>query len=313
MYNILNSIKTNLERKSPIINNAPKQFSHAPSRAMCYSAVDKQPIGACMRAVYLQNKGYPQSNPTTIYVRMTAEAGKLWESWLVNQYKELGIYISHSTKLYDKTNHMSGEFDIVHYNPETDKVELTECKQYNGSNYYAAKSIAGSKDTDPKPKDSHLLQCFDYLIMCTNTENENIDTVNLLYLDRSCGSFSNNMQFTITLTPNGNTVSPKITYLNFEGEEVSYVDERITLEAVLHKNEMLKLCIDQEVIPPRDYVLQYDKNTLQQKVFNKEVSTYKYNQYIKDPTKNPIGDWNCIYCPFGPDLSGFSTCWSMEE
>ena len=314
MFDILSSIKQNLELKSPIINSAPKQFSHAPSRAMCYSSVDNKPIGACIRSVYLQNKQYPQSNALSIYVRMTAEAGKIWETWLINQYKELGIYISHSTKLYDKEHHMSGEFDIVHKNLITGDVEITECKQYNGSNYYAAKSIIGSKDTAPAPKDAHLLQCFDYLLMCKNTDNESIETVNLLYLDRSCGSFYNNFQFVIKLNLNNDgTYSPHISYKSFEGFYNHYIDERITDTNIYSKNDMLMTFIDNEIIPPRDYQLKYDEKTIDEKVLNKEISVSKYTKYKQDKDKNFIGDFNCVYCAFGPGLDGFSTCYSLEN
>ena len=90
------------------------------------------------------------------YLQMTAEAGKLWEKWLIDQYKILGIYLDHSVRVFDEINNVSGEIDILHMNPETNEMEITECKQYNGSNFYAQSEICGSSSKTPKPKDESL-------------------------------------------------------------------------------------------------------------------------------------------------------------
>lgn len=311
MLNLLSAIKKNLEAANPIKTN--RIFAHTPSSAMCYSALDNTPVGTCIRSAYMGIKQYPPSNPMGIYVRMTTEAGKLWESWLINQYKEMGIYISHSAKLYDETNNMSGEIDIVHMNPLTDEIEITECKQYNGSNFYAQMSLVGSKTQRPTPKDSHLLQCFDYLIMCRNT-GHNIKYNNLLYIDRSCGSYQNNFQFRISLFTNvNNQVNPLVEYFDSEGNVQSYIDTRITEKAVLEKNSMLETFLENDLLPPRDYELSYTKDKIDLLFKMKHISAAKYNKWKEDPVKNKIGDWNCTYCPYGPDLKGFSTCWSMNE
>ena len=261
----------------------------------------------------MSTKSYPSSNPMGIYVRMTTEAGKLWESWLINQYKELGIYVSHSVKLYDGVNNMSGEIDIVHMNPLTDEVEITECKQYNGSNFYAQMGIVGSRNQRPTPKDSHLLQCFDYLIMCRNT-GQKVKYNNLMYLDRSCGSFYNNFQFRISLFISANKqINPLVEYFDSEGNVQSYVDTRITEKGIVEKNKMLDTFLENDLLPPRDYELKYSNEKVELLYKAKQISAAKYNKWKEDPDKNKIGDWNCTYCPFGPDLKGFSTCWSINE
>ena len=31
---------------------------------------------------------------------------------------------------------------------------------------------------------------------------------------------------------------------------------------------------------------------------NGEITKYKYENYVRNPDKNPIGDWNCAYCSY---------------
>ena len=310
MFNILEAFKNNLQRTNPI--KSERIQNHMPSRSMCYSVIDNKPLGSCIRSAYFSVKQYPASNPMGIYAKMTTEAGHLWEDWVINQYKEIGIYVNHSVKLYDPTNKLSGEIDILHYNPHTNEYEITEVKQYNGSVYQAAQGITGSKDTKPAPKDQNLLQVFTYLLMLRNTNNTQIKYVNLLYIDRSCGSFFNNFQFRVSLTTVDNKVYPFIEYLNSTGVVESYTDFRITEEAVLEKNKMLDEFVANDLIPPRDFQLKYTDAKIEAMYLAKEISTFKYNKWKANPAINVIGDWMCSYCPYGPNKEGFSTCYSLE-
>lgn len=310
MFNLFNAIENNLTKPRPI--KTDRIPTHMPSQSMCNSALDGKPIGTCLRSVYLGRMEYPVTNPLGVYTIMAGEAGRLWETWLINQYKELGIYLDHSVKLYDPTAFISGEIDIVHYNPETDAVELTECKQYNGSNYYAASELKGNLKTAPKPKDQHLLQSFDYLLMCRNTEQD-IKYINLVYIDRSCGNYKNNVQFRVSLTEQKGSVYPRLEYFNADGSIEVYTDFRITEKGILNKNEMLDQKINAQQIPMRDYEYRYSDELIDDMVLKKEVSTIKLNKFKQDPIKNPIGDWQCRFCRFSYNLDGQSTCYSLGE
>ena len=310
MFNLFEAIKTNLTKPKPL--KTDRIPTHMPSKAMCNSVIDGKPIGHCLRAAYFSRMQYPVSNPLGIYTIMTTEAGRLWEHWLTNQFKELGLYLDHSVKLYDPTSFISGEIDIIHFNPETDKVELTECKQYNGSNYYAASELTGNSKTAPKPKDQNLLQSFEYLIMCRNTGND-LEHINLVYIDRSCANFSNNVQFRISLKEVKGEVHPRIEYFNSKGEVEEYTDFRITETAILNKNEVLDQCVEAQRIPMRDYSHQYAYEVIQDMVSKKELSVARLTKWQQDPIKNPIGDWQCRFCPYGPNLENQSTCYSIEQ
>lgn len=312
MFNILAALKNNLQRGTPL--KTERINTHMPSRAMVYSVLDSKPIGACMRSAFMDIKSYPSSNPMGIYMKMTTEAGRIWETWVINQYKEIGIYVDHSVKLYDPTQFISGELDILHYNPETEAYEVTEVKQYNGSNYNASASLIGSgKNMRPSPKDPNLLQVFTYLLMLRNTGNTQINYVNLLYIDRSCGSFSNNFQFRVSLSDLNGEVYPLVEYFDNNGDVQSYVDFRITEKALFEKNSMLDSFVENDMLPPRDYKLKYDDALIESMYMAKEISAFKYNKWKADPNINIIGDWQCVYCKYGPNTEGFSTCWSLKE
>lgn len=310
MFNLFEAIKNNLLRPNDI--KTDRIPTHMPSKAMCYSVIDKKPLGTCIRAAYLSRLHYPVSNPLGIYTKMTTEAGKLWETWITDQYKQLGIYLNHSVKLYDPVSFISGEIDIVHYNPENGEVELSEIKQYNGSNYYAAQELTGTKNQHPRPKDQNLLQSFTYILSCRNTEN-NVKYINLVYIDRSCASYSNNVQFRISAYEANGEVYPQVEYFNSNGEVTSYVDYRITENALNSKNETLDACVEAERIPLKDFNHQYPPAIIDDMLRKKEISEARYRKWQQDPAKNPIGDWQCRFCPYGPNLEGTSTCHGIKE
>lgn len=308
MFNIVQAITDNLQTSPPV--KTSRIPTHTPSSAMCDSAIDGKALGTCLRANYFSRLEYPVSNPMGIYTKMTTEAGKLWESWAIDQYKTLGIYIDHSVKLYDPSSFITGEIDLIHFNPLTNEVELSELKQYNGSNYYAASQLKGNKNNHPVPKDNNLLQSFTYLLMCRNT-NQNINYINLVYLDRSCGNVSNNIQFRISLKELNNQVYPFIEYFNSQGMVENYTDFRITEENLLKKNEELDNLVEKEQIPNKEYMYSYPPNLILQLYNSKELSPTKYKKWTEDPVKNNIGDWQCRFCKYSYDLKGTSTCESV--
>lgn len=306
-FNFIPLLNQQLNQKNRLYTD--KVPSLHPSSSMCYSAIDNAPLGSCIRSVYLKAKKTPASNPTTNYVKMASEAGLIWEAWLIDKYKQLGIYRGDGIKVYSEKLGLSGEIDVLHINPSTNELEITEVKQYNGSSIYAVRDLKGYGSQLPKPKDQNLLQVFDYLLICKDT----ISRINLLYIDRSCSSFENIIQFVIELEENKEGIYyPKITY--FQGEQTqSYVDVRINSKNVHEKREMVRKLIEVEQLPPRDYHLKYTKDNIEIKLLAGEISKAKYNKYLENPSVNYIGDWNCKYCPYGPGVDGFSVCESLDN
>jgi Holliday junction resolvase-like predicted endonuclease len=306
-FDILSVIEKNLS--STVTLKTDRIPTINPSMAMCYSAIDSSPLGSCLRQVYMEKMDYPRSNPMGIYVKMTTEAGRLWESWVIEQYKQLGIYINHSVKIYDPERFISGEIDILHKNLDTGELEITEVKQYNGSNFYAAGSLLGTKKDHAKPKDQNLLQVFTYLLMT----KDQISSINLLYIDRSCGSFYNNKQFVIKLFEQNDKIYPRIMYKDHENKVTEYIDYRINNKNLKEKEDMLKEFLKGEIIPPRDFNITYSSTEIEAKFLQSIISKTKYNKWKENPKTNPIGDWQCQYCQFGPDKNEFSSCASLGD
>ena len=75
---------------------------------------------------------------------------------------------------------------------------------------------------------------------------------------------------------------------------------------------MLDAFVENEILPPRDYKLKYTDSAIEAMYLAKEISTFKYNKWKADTSLNAFGDWQCTYCKYGPNLEGFSTCWSVE-
>ena len=129
MYNIIEALHQNINKEKPLVSLDDKlhsRFYLNPSSSMSYSNIDGSPIGACIKQVWLDKKNYPVSNPITTYNEYVFEAGRLWEKWLIDQYKSMGIYLDNSVKIVDNELGISGEIDILHKNPENNSIEVTE-------------------------------------------------------------------------------------------------------------------------------------------------------------------------------------------
>lgn len=305
MFNIVEALETKLNQgsylKSIHIKNNESVYFY-PSQSMCYSDIDGSAIGACIRQVWLEKKGEQVTNPKSSYNNFILEAGHIWERWLTNKYKEIGIYLDNSVKLVDNDLLTSCELDIVHMNPNTNKVEVTECKQYNGSNIYAAKELLGSDNQYPKPKDQNLLQVVKYLLILKKYD---IHKVNLLYLDRSCGSVYNHKQFVVYLDKN------KIMYDTlFKNKLITVEEERFNTQSLLDKEKVLLKFLEEDLCPPVDYYPIYTKDIVEKEYRLGNITKTKYNKIIEDkiPIENEAS-WNCVYCPYWKNKdTGESTC-----
>ena len=304
MLNIIKLLEDNLNKETPIKSldnkDIPKVYLF-PSEAMTYTP-SGEPLGACIRQVWFNKKNAPVTNPRESYNNFIFEAGRVWEDWLVDQYKQTNIYLDRNIKLVDNALSISCEIDILHINPETGETEITECKQYNGSNYYAAKELLGSKHVLPKPKDQNLLQCVKYLMV---SKRYGINKVNLVYLDRSCGSFYNNKQFTIYLQ------GDKIYYDTFfSGELVTIEVTEFDINSISEKDKALIQMIDLDVAPPPDYFISYNKESLELDYKRGNISKTAYTKIIKgEENIEDHGSWLCKYCSFSKNkLTGESTC-----
>lgn len=273
-----------------------------PSSASCINNVtNSEVLGSCLRQQYFRFKGYKESNPSGLYSQWIFAAGNLWEDYLIEQLKQMGLWLANSVKFANNDLFVSGEIDILikgpNYNAENDTGKwIIENKTYAGSNYSAKKDICGSRDQKPKPKDQNLIQSFIYLC----TFGEQVDLVVLNYIDRSCSGPENNKEFHISLYEEKGEFFPKIRTTDFFGSEYVYIDRRISYGGIKERFESLIEYLKKDELPPPEFQHTYTDEQVQERYKLGLIAKTKYEDYCKSPDKKPIGDYQCsnIYCNY---------------
>lgn len=276
--------------------------SFYPSSASCVNQIDdKSVVGSCIRQQYYKFAGYQESNPPTLYSQWIFASGNIWESYLTEQLKEMGLWLANNVKFVNTDLIVSGEIDILikgpNYNPTTGTGKyIVENKTYAGNNYVAKKEICGSKDNPPRPKDSNLLQSFIYLC----TFRDQVDCVILNYIDRSCSGPENNKEFHIHIYEENDEIYPRITTSNFYGQPLVYIDRRISYRAIKNRFESLVGFLRQKKIPDPEFQHKYTDSQVHEKYKLGLIYKTKYEDYCKSPETKPIGDYQCsnIYCSY---------------
>ena len=290
MYNVFSHIKDNLQKNNSIPTTTLLNLN--PSSQVCFDENDKQ-LGSCLRQVWLTKSDKEKTNPIGLNAVMASFSGNWWEDWFINQLKETGLYYNSGFPATDPARLVKGIVDVA-LRPSPDApIELGELKTYDGSNYYVAQSILGNTKVSPKPRDKHLLQTFRYSLIYKDMIPKN----NLFYLDRACGSWARHKQFQIELIEIEGKLHPKIS-TTWKDQYYEYVDTRISDVGIYRAEETLLDYFYKGEVPPKDFIEEFDDETIITKHLAKEIPDYIYNNYKKDPINNPIGDMACKYCPF---------------
>lgn len=289
-FDIFNEIKNNLEK--PRTLSRPNLLTINPSSQVCYTAEGVQ-VGSCLRSVWLDKTNQERTNSFGLKGRMSAFSGNWWEDWFVNQLKETHLYEDSQIIASDPSRFMKGFIDVSFKNPLSGKTELIEVKTYDGSNYYGAQSVLGTSTNPPAPKVSHLLQAFRYLMIY----EEEIEAINLCYIDRACGDWYKYKQFRITFTTLNGRTYPKIETI-WKEEYYSYINKDVSKEGINEAELKLLEHLMENKIPMKEFHETYPNEVIGTRFLDGEIPKYKYDKWLKDPENNPIGDFQCNYCPF---------------
>lgn len=289
MLDILSLLEKDLLKGPPLKSSYKKLLNQtylSPSSSMCYT-YSGEPLGSCIKQVWLDIKKKPISkkiDSSGIYV---AESGNIWEAWLIERYKSIGIYLDDDIALIDNELQLSGKLDILHINPETGDREVTEVKTYSSSSYYATKGIMGFREQIPRPKDDHLLQSIKYLMMLKEYD---IHVVNIVYLDRACKSFFNNKQFKVYLEDD------EIFYETYYRNELirCHIDT-FNIQSLKEKDSALLQLIELDFVPDPDYKISYTLQDVEEKYRKGELTKKAYESVTKSNTDpSTLSDWRCI-------------------
>ena len=219
-----------------------------PSAASCRSEDNETDIiGACLRANYYRCAGYEKSDEDNLWSQYVFAGGNLWERWVSDKLKEIGVHKASNLKFANIEKYISGEVDIVVEEPETGDPVILEMKTFFG--YEGKKRICGNTKIKPKPKDPHLLQAFLYL----SQFKDQVKKVVLMYFARDDHS---RQQFVLTAYKEGDKTYPRVE-TNYRGELYSYVDKRITMEGIYHRYDELMDTLKKQELPAADFEHEY--------------------------------------------------------
>ena len=294
MYDIFNQIRLNLEKDNSIKSNTLLNLN--PSSQVCFDITTNKNIGTCLRQIWFTKNDYEKSNNLNS-ANISRFAGNWFEDWFITQLKETGIYYNSSFAATDTERLVKGIVDVAIHNHSNKTIELGEVKTYDGSNYFNSQLILGNKTIKPKPRDKHLLQAFRYSLIF----KDQFDVNNLFYIDRACGQWYKNKQFKIELNTINGISYPKISTV-WNDEYYEYTDTRISDKGIYLAEGTLLNHFGTNQVPPKDFIEEYDENTIMRKLELKEIPDYVYAKYKRDPFNNPIGDSDCKFCPYAKGL-----------
>lgn len=286
---------------SPLPVNSKRMPTFYPSAASCRDIDDPTKIhGACMRAQWFRCAGFKESNPSTAYNQYIFAAGNMWESWLNEKMKEMGIWLGNSIKFSIEEYYISGEIDILVKDRDGSPV-IIENKTYNGSNYQAKAEICGLAGRRPTPKYSNAMQAALYLTYFSKPENGGVNKVWLTYMDRSCSGPDAQKQYTVTLSPEDGRTFIHLDVDDAKGASYSYNLPGVTMEGIFDRyNELMtSLQSSLEKPPTPDFMHIYPAEVVEQMYSDGEIAKTNYEKWKGNPDKNPIGYYMCRnYCGY---------------
>ena len=263
----------------------PRKPSYYPSEASAIwidAGGQKRVAGTCMRASWLRvtekAKEYVLlSDPHTEWI---FALGKAVEQILVEQYKEMGIWVANNVEFYDPVRKISGEVDVIINEPGTDKLVGVEVKSFFG--YNATKEICGNKGQVGSPKTSQLLQTLVYV----DQLKDKIAYFKMIYYARDSAK---RKEFNITLTKDGSIRRPTVDGI---------VDHRFTMEDIYSRYDELDWYVQNDAMPAMDFEPILSTETVEMRKSIGEVSKTAYDKWKKNPKKYPIMSWQCSYCRY---------------
>lgn len=278
----------------PRFGNEPPSGHFYPSEAsvkLIDEHGDTVTEGGCLRSAYFRLHGGYKGLPTEARTEYIFLQGKIIEQSLIEMWKEMGLWVANNIKFLDKENGISGELDVVLFEPETQENYIVEVKTFYG--YHAEKELFGNYKEKGFPKMSQLLQTLVYI---NYWRDKGLKFARLVYFARDSVK---RRTFKVELEKEGNTLYPKID---------GVVLREFSMDDVLARYKTLKDHIQNNTIPPNDYELQFSDAKIEDFYKKGKIAKTKYEDFKKKKlNKNEhIGNWNCSYCKWK------EVCWGSK-
>lgn len=242
--------------------------------------------GTCLRAAFLRVTGKETPAKAEARGEYIMSIGKTIEEWLMDRWKEMGIWVSNNTKFYWSEYNVSGELDAILVEPHSGDPYGVEVKTFYG--YDAHKHIIGNKSHAGFPKINQLLQTLVY----TYFFRDRLKYFKMIYVARDD---IERKEFTIEVQEENGKWWPVIDGNLFK---------KFSIDDMLARYKLLNYHIQNDIMPPRDYELVWDTARVEREKAKGNVSKTAYAEWEKG--KRKIGDWQCRYCAYK------LPCWKEE-
>jgi len=286
-YNLITATEDFLTRERIHGKNAIHYYPSEASVQYINSDGETVTEGTCLRKAYFRCVGV-EGQPYTANTQFIFGLGKYTENFLVDTWKEMGVWVNNSVRWYDQEYNLSGELDAILRQPDTGINYGVEVKSFYG--YFMESELFGTKTKTGAPKMNHLLQTLVY-----QYEFPQLDHFEMVYLGRDkARRITFRVELLSDVVENETTGEEELVHRpTLQG--TAMMD--FTMEDVLARYTALDLAVKDRLAPDRDYELKYSKEKVEKIRAAGELSTLKYNKYLK--CKSPTnadwpGDWQCI-------------------
>lgn len=313
----LKHILDNLKAKPYVLGNKRRVSNYPSSASVSYEKNGtKVTEGACLRSEWYDYKGFSKYfifGPSSPRMARILEMGEKYADVFIDEIKMAGLFVGKEVPFEIEKYKISGRVDCLikdptctpppPQRPHPDGIIGVEFKTVGG--YQGKKGpIISTRDTPLFPKSENILQTLIYLYYYSKF---GVKTWLLVYIDRGLGDSEASPEHwqvhEITIDDDGH---PVVT--NNSGT-VTITD--YTVQSVLDRYALLNEYVSKDVLPPRDYEIQYSNSKIKsmfsdlsetdQKAVTraaKKIGKPLIEITNDDPNLLAKGDWRCSYCAF---------------
>ncbi len=277
------------------------------------------PVGECRRSLFYKILGHPYTNHMSVRIKNICNAGIMYEKSAISKFKNMKSFLAEQVRVeftmpntQNKVT-LSGKLDVLVKDGNTKNG--VEIKTVYG---YKAASIFGKKGKMPLPAANNLMQAMLYKYKTTHDkiQGHTIDNLYLMYINREDGC---SIYFKIDIDQDGYPIIEPIDstnkshgairmadYPSFDSlntrsitatsDECRYAELRININDIFKKFDETFSYAREGMLPPKDYILVYNKEQLDREYKCGKISKIKYNKHCKGTEL--IGDFKCQYCNY---------------
>jgi len=258
-----------------------------PSEARCVCERTGKVLGNCLRSSFYRLTGVDHSNPPNARFHYIFMLGQLVEQFLVDRWKEMGIWLDGNVPFWDMEHGyiVSGKIDCFIRNwTNRSQIIGVEVKSFYG--YHATREIIGTTSEAGRPKMDQLLQTLYY---AERYRHRGVPGFKMAYLARD------------SVERREFNVVPTVTSVGGEVQRVrpavdGQVYSNVSVEGIRNSYRLLDQAVREDTLPCRDYKKVYSSDEVEAKYRSGDISKTNYDKWRRNRRANPLGDWQCRYC-----------------